>query len=74
MKQLREEYPRWGKDKLAVLLAREGIKASVSMVGRILRHLKRSGQLVEPLAKRVRGSKRVRARIYAVRKPKDYSV
>ena len=42
------------------------------MVGRILGHLKRTGQLVEPLAPRVRGSKKQRARLYARRKPKDY--
>src|SRR5688572_12260969 len=35
---LREQYPRWGKDKLVVLLRREGIEASTSMVGRILKH------------------------------------
>ena len=31
---LREEYPRWGKDKLVVLLRRQGWVASTSMVGR----------------------------------------
>ena len=72
VKRLREQYPRWGKDKLAVLLSREGLRVSVSMVGRILRHLKRRGQLIEPLGKRVRGSKKKRARIYAVRKPRGY--
>jgi len=33
---LREQHPRWGKQKLAVLLAGQGVKVSVSMVGRIL--------------------------------------
>ena len=33
-------YPRWGKDKLRVLLRREGIVLSVSMVGRILARLR----------------------------------
>jgi hypothetical protein len=28
---LRRHYPRWGKDKLAVLLAREGRRVAVSM-------------------------------------------
>jgi len=74
VKGLRETYPRWGKDKLAILLGKEGIKVSVSMVGRILTHLKRTKRLVEPLAKRVRGSKRKRSRIYAMRKPRDYEV
>ena len=40
---LREKYPRWGKDKLAVLLRREGWPVSTSMVGRILTHLKACG-------------------------------
>ncbi len=38
--KLREQYPRWGKDKLAVLLRRQGRVVSTSMVGRILRRLK----------------------------------
>ncbi len=36
VRRLRERYPRWGKDKLTVLLRREGLVLSVSMVGRIL--------------------------------------
>lgn len=71
--ELREQYPRWGKDKLVVLLRREGIKASISMVGRILGHLKRSGQLVEPLPE-PRRRKRDFARPYAIRKPKGYRI
>ena len=38
---LRRQYPRWGKDKLVVLLRREGWQVSTSMVGRILTQLKR---------------------------------
>jgi len=45
--RLREEYPRWGKDKLVVLLHREGFDCSASMVGRILRRLKERGVLKE---------------------------
>ena len=33
--ELREQYPRWGKDKLVVLLTRQGWQVSTSMVGRI---------------------------------------
>jgi transposase InsO family protein len=69
--QLRERYPRWGKDKLAVVLRRDGITVSVSMVGRILKHLKDSGQLVEPLPERRRSRKNA-PRPYAIRKPKGY--
>lgn len=39
VKALRERFPRWGKLKLAVLLLRQGVALSASMVGRILRYL-----------------------------------
>jgi putative transposase len=45
---LRQQYPRWGKDKLVVLLRREKYTASTSMVWRILVDLKRRGALHEP--------------------------
>src|SRR3972149_946092 len=41
--KLREEYPRWGKDKLVVFLQEEGYKVSASAVGRILRYAKGRG-------------------------------
>ena len=44
---LRLQFPRWGKDKLVVLLRNQGLRLSTSMVGRILAHLKRQGRLVE---------------------------
>jgi len=44
---LRLQFPRWGKDKLAVLLRREQLPLSVSMVGRMLRQLKQQGRLIE---------------------------
>jgi putative transposase len=69
--ELREQYPRWGKDKLVVLLRREGVIVSTSMVGRILKQLKDSGCLIEPLPER-RRRKRNFARPYAIRKPKGY--
>lgn len=69
--ELRRQYPRWGKDKLAVLLRRQGCRLSVSMVGRILARLKRRGLLVEPLRTAV-SARKPRPRPYAVRKPKDY--
>jgi len=75
VKALREQYPCWGKDKLAVLLRQQGVVLSVSMVGRILAYLRRTGQLVEPLRlRRVRARQRGWRRPYAVRKPKDYVV
>jgi putative transposase len=70
----RERYPRWGKDKLAVLLWREGWLVSVSMVGRILTRLKARGVLREAPRPGVMVRKKPRPRPYAVRKPKEYLV
>lgn len=76
IQKLREQYPRWGKDKLAVLLKREGIEASVSTVGRVINRLKAKGLLVEPvnvtMAKLAR--KRKWKPRYATRKPKGYKI
>jgi putative transposase len=72
---LRLQFPRWGKDKLVVLLRRQGQEVSTSMVGRILVHLKRQGRLVEAPRTGVKGSRRaLRVRPYAVRKPRQYAV
>ncbi len=70
--ELRNQYPRWGKAKLAVMWKEEGIKLSVSMVGRILKHLKWRGILVEPIPNCISARKRQRKRPYAIRKPKEY--
>jgi len=69
--KLREQYPRWGKDKLVILLRRRGSVVSASMVGRILKRLKETGQLVEPLPAR-RRDRKFPPRPYATRKPKGY--
>ena len=71
--ELREQHPRWGKDKLAVLLRREDWQVSTSMVGRILTSLKIRGVLREPPANGISARKRHRPRPYAVRKPKPES-
>lgn len=71
VRQARERDPRWGKDKLTVVLRREGLTLSVSMVGRILHDLKRRRLLVEPAPTRLRPHAR-HARPYATRKPKDH--
>lgn len=72
--ELRTQYPRWGKKKLVVLLARKGLKVSASTVGRVMNRLKARGVLVEPV--NVTQAKLARKRRwkprYAVRKPKDY--
>ena len=70
--KLRETYPRWGKDKLVVLLHREGFDCPASMVGRILHKLKERGVLREPMANHISVRGRRWQRPYAVRKPKEY--
>ncbi len=68
----REQYPRWGKDKLVVLLLRLGWQVSTSMVGRILTHLKDRG-LLSAAPSSVRSARRQRRqRPYAERKPREY--
>ena len=74
MLKLREGYPRWGKDKLVVLLSKQGYQVSTSMVGRIMRRLKDRGVLREPVMNHVSSRRRGLKRPYAVRKPKDYQV
>ncbi len=73
VQELREQYPRWGKDKLAPLLRSAGWSVSTSMAGRILTRLRQRGVLVEPpAAAAVAVRKPQPPRPYAVRKPKDY--
>jgi putative transposase len=70
--RLRQEHPRWGKDKLAVLLHREGFPVSVSMVGRILNLFKRQGRLPPSSLRDPCIVSRPQIRPYATRKPKEY--
>jgi putative transposase len=70
--RLREEYPRWGKDKLAVLLREKGFSCSASTVGRIIHKLKERGILKEPVPNYISARKRQWQRPYAIRKPKEY--
>jgi transposase InsO family protein len=69
---LREQYPRWGKAKLAVLLQGTGHQLSASSVGRMLTQLKAQGRLIEPQRQAISARKRRPPRPYAVRKPVDY--
>jgi putative transposase len=73
VRDFRRRYPRWGKDKLIVLVRQAGFRTSESTVGRILSYLKRRGEIVEPRRKRISAHRRVR-RSYAVRKPRDYEI
>ena len=73
---LREQHPRWGKEKLTVLLRADGWAVSAATVGRILAHLKRRGVLQElprPGLPLVRHRRHLR-RPHAVRKPHGYPV
>lgn len=74
VKAVRETYPRWGKDKLVVLLRRVGLRLSTSMVGRILARLLRAGDLREPRRRRMSVHPRRWQRPYAVRKPAGWAV
>jgi putative transposase len=73
---LRKQYPRWGKDKLMVLLRREKLFVSTSMVGRILMDLKRRGILHEPPKSAVlrQARRKLRNRPWAIRKPKHWRI
>jgi transposase InsO family protein len=73
---LRRQYPRWGKDKLVVLLHRQNYSVSTSMVGRILTDLKRRGALHEPPRPAVllRVHRKLRKRPWAIRKPKYWRI
>ena len=76
VRSLRQQYPRWGKDKLVVLLQREQRSVSTSMVGRILVDLKRRGALHEPPKPAVlrQARRKLRSRPWAIRKPKHWRI
>jgi len=66
---LRQQHPRMGKLPLQVLLRRQGMTLSASMIGRMLASLTRRLLLREPHAVRVRKARSQRP--YATRVPKD---
>jgi transposase InsO family protein len=72
VRRLREEHPGMGKEKLWVLLQREGTQTSISTIGRILKRLKARGVLLEPPRNGITKRKRRLVRPYATRKPKEY--
>jgi transposase InsO family protein len=74
IQKLREEYPRWGKDKLVILLRSDGFICYASTVGRIIHRLKERGVLKEPIRNHVSAHRRGLKRPYAIRKPKDYEI
>jgi transposase InsO family protein len=74
VKAVRERYPRWGKDKLVVILRRTGVRLSTSMVGRILARLRAAGDLREPVRRRMSVRARRWPRPYAIRRPAEWAV
>jgi len=70
--KVREENPRWGKEKIARLLVEQGSHVAASMIGRILRRLKDRGVLKEPAINPISVRKRQHPRPYAIRKPREY--
>jgi putative transposase len=69
VRNLRQQYPRMGKMPLQVMLRRQHIRLSASMIGRMLASLQRRNLLRDPHAVRVRARKPTRP--YAIRVPKD---
>lgn len=65
---LREQHSRFGKAKLKLLLAQQGIELAASRIGRILASARRRQLLIEPHAVRVRRPRPQRP--YAIRLPK----
>lgn len=61
VERIRDDNPMWGKQKIVVLLAREGVKTSASTVGRILKSLVDRGVVVPvPILRRHPGGRRIR--------------
>lgn len=74
VKEVREEYPRWGKKKIWKILEREGVEAAVSTVGRTLTRLRDKGQLKEPavvIARLQKVKRRRKSRFHAL--PRDWN-
>ena len=45
VRAVREQYPRWGREKLRVLLSEEGITISAKSIDRVIGRLKARGVL-----------------------------
>lgn len=77
VKEIREEYPRWGKKKIWKLLDREGIDMTIITVGRTLTRLRERGILKEPpivVARIERNKRRRKPRFHAIPKDWDYKI
>lgn len=69
IRSLREQYPRWGKEKIARLVWKQGYPVSVSTVGRTISRLKERGLLREPIPNFISAKKRFLKRAWGIRKP-----
>lgn len=68
IRELRERYPRWGREKIRVLLAREGIAISGKTIDRTLARLRARNELIEPKAVKKAHMARLRA-VFRPRRP-----
>ena len=67
---LREQYPRWGREKLRVLLEGEGVHLSAKSIDRVIHRLRARGVLREPVKPR----KAAKWRRDRLRRPRDLVV
>ena len=70
VRAVREQYPRWGREKLRVLLSEEGITISAKSIDRVIGRLKARGVLREAVQPR----KVVRWQHKRLRRPKELVV
>ena len=74
LRDLRLQYPRWGREKLRMLLRRKRIMLSAKTIDRVLARLCAPVQLVGPSRQAISAPRRQRARPYAICNPRDYVV
>jgi putative transposase len=75
VRTLRQQYPRWGREKLCILLRREGMPLSPKTIDRVLARLRATGELVEPPPQAISAQRRQPPRRpHACRKPRDYAI
>lgn len=65
--------PRWRREKLCILLRREGIRLAAKTIDRVLARLRATRLLVEPPRQAISAHRRRPTRSYAIRKPRDYA-
>ena len=53
IRELKEKYPTWGRNKLWILFKNEGICVSAATIGRVINRLQKSGQLRKSIINRI---------------------